>query len=63
MRCWMEFGSGTTHQVCVITRTDGHFDVDTRRASGSGTRVVEHCDERVRESKLASTLRGVFERL
>ena len=62
-RCWREVGSGTTHGVCVISRPDGRFDIDTRRASGAGTRVLDHCHEGINKTKLASTLRGVFERL
>jgi serine/threonine-protein kinase len=62
-RCWREAGSGTTHRVCVLARPDGRCEIETRRASGSGTRVLDHCHARVGKAQLASTLRGVFGRL
>ena len=63
VRCWSEIGTGTTYQVCVLERPDGLSDIETRRATGAGTRVVDHCHARVPTGKLTSTLKRTFEHL
>lgn len=60
--CWIEFGSGTTHRVCVWGAGSG-FEVETRRASGAGTRVAALCGIARNDKALRVRLRRTFDSL
>jgi serine/threonine protein kinase len=64
-RCWIEHpsGSGVSYQVCVTVDAQGHFQIETRRATGAGSRVLNYCLSARNESQLAVRLRDVFDHL
>jgi serine/threonine-protein kinase len=62
-RCWVETSrlSGLPHDVCVLPKDARHVDIEVRCASGAKRRVARMCRARVETTRLAVTLRDVFD--
>lgn len=63
--CWVELrrATGSLHQICVSPDSATTVQIETRRAGGAMTRVVEHCHTNVPRSRLPVLLRRALDKV